>query len=512
MATRPPKRILMISTHGYVAAHPELGRPDTGGQVVYVLKLSECLARLGYKVDIFTRRFEDQPAVESLGDRVRVVRIPCGGRDFLPKETLCESIPEWVANAQQYIASKRLTYAFIDSHYWDAGLAGDGLSKRLGIPHLHTPHSIGSWKRDNMDGDPAENERKYNFRRRIRDEKAVYDQCDMLIATTAQQREILRAGEYDIPVSKIAVIPPGYDDTQFFPVSLATRAALKEDLDVEGRIVLALGRMAHNKGYDLLICAMPTVLQRVEDARLLLAVGSTSPSPRELEQIDELRQLARELGIADRVLFRDYIPDEQLADYYRMADVFALSSRYEPFGMTAVEAMACGTPTVITTEGGLWEMVTWGVEALYANPFDPEAFGHAIATILQRPRVADQLARHGSQKARARFTWNGVAQHVLGVLQEVERAAADEVPEGNGSDRRGSPDPAEAPTEGLPFQPGDLRSQPWHGRETMPQRRVTKPQHSRETMPQDGEGASAAGDSTSAQQLLETSEWTLGAS
>ena len=70
MATRPPKRILMISTHGYVDAHPELGRPDTGGQVVYVLNLSECLARLGYKVDIFTRRFEDQPAVESLNAAV----------------------------------------------------------------------------------------------------------------------------------------------------------------------------------------------------------------------------------------------------------------------------------------------------------------------------------------------------------------------------------------------------------------------------------------------------------
>jgi mannosylfructose-phosphate synthase len=170
---------------------------------------------------------------------------------------------------------------------------------------------------------------------------------------------------------------------------------------------------------------MPTVFQRIDDARLLLAVGSTEPSPREIEQIEELRQLARELGIADRVLFRDYIPDDQLADHYRLADVFALSSRYEPFGMTAVEAMACGTPTVITTEGGLWEMVTWGLEAVYANPFDPEAFAHAVVTILRYPRVADQLALHGSQKARARFTWNGVAQQVLGVLQRIEQRAAE---------------------------------------------------------------------------------------
>ena len=94
MARRPPRRILMISTHGYVAAEPELGRPDTGGQVVYVLKLSESLARLGYRVDIMTRRFEDKPAVEIIDDRVRIIRIPCGGRDLIRKEWLCDVIPE----------------------------------------------------------------------------------------------------------------------------------------------------------------------------------------------------------------------------------------------------------------------------------------------------------------------------------------------------------------------------------------------------------------------------------
>lgn len=86
--------------------------------------------------------------------------------------------------------------------------------------------------------------------------------------------------------------------------------------------------------------------------------------------------------------------------------------------MTAVEAMACGTPTVVTTEGGLWEQVTWGLEALYANPFDPEAFGHAIASALQYQEISDQLAKYGSQKARARFTWTGIAQQLLRLLDQ----------------------------------------------------------------------------------------------
>jgi mannosylfructose-phosphate synthase len=458
MFLKPKSRIMMISTHGYVSASPEFGKPDTGGQVVYVLELSKCLARMGYRVDVLTRRFEDQPASEIVTDRVRVLRFPCGGKDFIPKETLCDHIPEWVTNVRRYVDAKRLRYAFINSHYWDAGLAGQALSNQLRIPHVHTPHSIGAWKRDNMDGDPEDLERRYNFRRRIREEKVVYDECGLLIATTPQQRDVLTASEYDVPAQKIRVIPPGYDDTRFFPVSLASRQALRQELDLEGRVILALGRIAANKGYDLLLRAMPSVFERVDDARLLLAVGSSEPTESEARQVDELRSLAAELGIERRVLFRDYIPDDLLADYYRAADVFALSSRYEPFGMTAVEAMACGTPAVVTTEGGLWEQVTWGLEAIYANPFDPEAFGHAIAPILLYPRVSQQLSKYGSQKARAQFTWTGVAQQILALLHDVERGDTksgrrDRSPKARQQTDAEGPE-EEAGTDGLPEQAG----------------------------------------------------------
>ncbi len=421
MPPRAQQRIMMISTHGYVSAQPEFGQPDTGGQVVYVLELSKCLARMGWHVDILTRQFAGRPSQEEVAPRVRLLRFPCGGDAFIAKETLCESIPEWVINAERHIRRQRLRYDFINSHYWDAGLAGQALANRLGIPHLHTPHSIGSWKRDNMPGTSDEKEQRFNFARRIRDEKAIYDECDTLIATTVQQRDILCGPPYDTPTVKIETVPPGYDDTRFFPVALSTRQTLKRELGLSGRIVLALGRMARNKGYDLLIRAMVPVCQRLTDAKLFLAAGSTQPTADELVQLDSLKQLAAELGLEDKILFGDYIPDDDLADYYRAADVFALSSRYEPFGMTAIEAMACGTPTVLTTEGGLWEQITWGLEALYANPHDTDAFGHSLLEVLQYQQVTDQLAKYGSQKARARFTWTGVAQQLLSVFGEVQR-------------------------------------------------------------------------------------------
>ncbi len=411
------QRIMMISTHGYVAAEPELGKPDTGGQVVYVLELSKCLARLGYQVDILTRQFEGQPKEERIAERCRLLRFPCGADGFIPKERLWEELPEWVGNVWRYIRSKRVKYSGIISHYWDAGVAAQSLANSLRVRHLFTPHTLGSLKRDALDGDPDELDRKYNFKRRIREERNILQACDGVIATTAEQRQAIVASEYDTDPSKIYVIPPGYDDTLFFPVSRATQQALKQEYGDERPLVLAAGRLVQNKGYDLLIQALPTIVQRIPEVGLHLAIGSAEPSAQEQSEMQQLQELARELGVYDRVHFGSCVDQSELPDLYRLADVFALCSRHEPFGMTAVEAMACGTPTVITTEGGLWEQVVWGLEALYANPLDPESYGHAICFILQHPRVAGQLAHYGSQKARAKFTWMGIAHQILHVLQ-----------------------------------------------------------------------------------------------
>lgn len=413
------RRIAMISTHGYVSSEIEFGKPDTGGQVVYVLELSKTLARFGYEVDILTRRFEDQPEFEDVAEGVRIRRIACGGGRFVPKETMCRHIPEWVKNAVESLEDIAGDYEFINSHYWDAGLAGIALSNHFGVPHIFTPHSLGAWKRANMDGDAIALEKQYNFAERIREERVILDEADAVIATTPQQREILVGdAEYGTDTDKITVIPPGYDETKYFPVSGAARQAIKQQYGFEGKkVVLALGRIARNKGYDLLIKSMPEVLKRHEDARLVLAIGSTEPNEAEQAMVIQYKNLADDLGIGDKVIFHDYIPDEQMADFYRVADVFCLCSRYEPFGMTAIEAMACGTPTVVTTEGGLYEKLKFGTDALYANPFDAYEYGSTIHTLLQFPRVWQAVSRDGGHKARADFTWVGVAQQVLRLVQ-----------------------------------------------------------------------------------------------
>lgn len=419
----------MVSTHGYVAADPPLGAADTGGQVVYVLELSKKLAQLGYTVDIWTRRFEGQPAEEECDAGVRILRVPCGGAGFIPKEYLHESLGEWCEGALERIRTEGLEYSFLNSHYWDGGVAGQALCQRLGIPHVHTPHSLGRWKQRQMltdyPEDAANFEKTYNFSERNRAEARLYHQADLVVATTPDQLDLLQS-DYAVPHDKLRMIPPGYDDTRFYPVGASTREVLRRRFAFDGKVVLALGRIATNKGYDLLIRAFAEVLAREPEARLVLAIGGERLGPDEREILSECQALAQELGLRERVSFSGFVPDADMADLYRAADVFVLSSRYEPFGMTAVEAMACGTPTVVTTHGGLFRVLRFGISGLFADAFDPMDLGITIVKPLRHPPLAERLSRYGAETARTLFTWTGIAQQLIAAteLRASERAAA----------------------------------------------------------------------------------------
>ncbi|MFT3867291.1 MAG: glycosyltransferase [Nibricoccus sp.] len=420
-------RIGMVSTHGYVAAIPPLGAADTGGQVVYVLELSKKLALLGYEVDIWTRQFEDQPQLEVVNERVRIIRMPCGGRDFIDKEYLVRHLGEWSENALRFIEKHQLRYQFFNSHYWDAGVATQRLCEALDVPHVHTPHSLGLWKKQLMEkdypDDAANFEKKYNFTQRINEETILYRSCDEIIATTPPQVDMI-VQDYGAPSEQVQMIPPGYDDNRFYPMSAATRNGIRQRLGFTGKVVLAIGRLARNKGYDLLIDAFSVVASRIPEAVLHLAVGGTQLNPAEQKILDELKAQVAQLGLNERVIFNGYVADGDLADCYRAADVFVLSSRYEPFGMTAIEAMACGTPTVITTHGGLYRAVTFGRHALYADAFDKEDLGITIYKVLRHERLSNRLSRMGAHKARSLFTWTGIAQQLVSLIEERATALA----------------------------------------------------------------------------------------
>lgn len=408
-----PRKLMMVSTHGYVASNPELGQPDTGGQVVYVLELSKSLARMGFEVDVLTRQFDGRSSQEFVAPGVQLVRFPCGGETFIPKETLADHLQEWCCKVLASPLIDGSAYEFVNTHYWDAGVAGELLSTYLNVPHLHTPHSLGVLKRDNNAwGDPSATAAD-NLSSRIQRERKLYNRSHCVIATSAEQRKcLIESDDYNVRKEKIEQIPPGYDDQLFFPMPDGNRLALKQKVGLEGPLILAAGRIAPNKGYDLLVNAMPEVLKRVPDARLMLAIGSCAPSPLEEQLLKELRSLIADVGVQPNVILTNCVAQTQLADLYRAADVFVLCSRYEAFGMTAIESMACGTPTVVTTRGGLWEELKWGMDGIYCDPCDSDALAQSICSILLHSRIHKQLRRHGAETVASRYTWNHVAKRL----------------------------------------------------------------------------------------------------
>ena len=418
------KRILMVSTHGYFESKPSFGRPDTGGQVVFVIELSRALAEFGYTVDILSRRFGDFPQVEKVSDEVRIVRSPCGGKDFIPKEYLVKCLPQLVDGFVEYCQHHALEYEFIDSHYWDAGFVGTKLAPIFGIPHIFTPHSLGVWKKMQMKRASADTgvevneeelEREHNFTQRIETEKTIMNSADKVIATTTEQRDIM-CEKYGIAERKIAVIPPGFHPDKYRKLERDALNKVIERYKLPLRFVLAAGRITAYKGYDLLVKAMKSVVEEMPEVKLVLRIGSTRPAEDEIQMKKGLLQLAQDLDLADNILFYDYI--EEFEAFFNAAEVFVLPSTYEPFGMVAIESMACGTPTIVTTKGGLKCFLKDGQHALLVDPVDTQALAQVILRLLRDRTLSNRLSQQGYEKAHSMFAWATIAQSTL---KEVEQ-------------------------------------------------------------------------------------------
>ncbi len=400
-------RICALSVHGYFDPRPILGATDTGGQVTYVLELSKALAELGVSVDIYTRRFGNRPAEEPVTRNVRVIRIPCGGDEFIRKEDLFPHLDEYAANLTSFIDSSSLRYDLIHAHYWDAGYVGMKLAGILELPSVYTAHSLGAWKKEQMGGDPIEMEKVFKFSERIRWEHEIFRRATAQTVTTVDGKEIYKR-LYGFESDRLVVIPPGVDVRRFRPGPPVVPPGITTPDDY----VFALSRIDSNKGLDFLIRAFDRVRMQC-GARLIIGGGSQEPEAHESGVKQELLRLVDSLGLGHRVTFTGYIPDEHLDTYYRNARVFVLPSKYEPFGMTVLEAMACGTPVVATGHGGLRHVLTNGKDSLLVDPSDPEELSTAVLEVLSNEPLARRLREAGLALVADRFSWQSIAQRTL---------------------------------------------------------------------------------------------------
>ena len=411
---RKVKKICVLSVHGYVDAKPILGKTDTGGQVTYVLELSKAMAKKGCKVDLYTRKFGNKKRIEQVSKNVRIIRIPCNGSKFIPKEKLFPYLDTFVNNMERFIKKEGLRYDIFHSHYWDAGYVAMKLTERLDYFFIHTFHSLGSWKKEQMGGDPKRMEQLYYFKRRMRWEKAIFKKTEALVMTSTEM--ITRARRFYNYIKKnYIVLPAGVNMNFFRPLKKGEKY---RKIDVPQNYIFWVGRFASNKGLDYLLRAFAETVKKEKDLFLVLGGGSKEPQEEEKEIKRELKNIIDRYKIQNRVYFTRHIKDEHIPSYYRQANFFVLSSKFEPFGMTAAEAMASGCPVIVSRRAGIRKYLKNKVNCLLVNPSNKKDLSWAFRVLNRNRNFREKIRKNGLKLARSEFGWTKIAARSLNFYEK----------------------------------------------------------------------------------------------
>ncbi|WUA06529.1 D-inositol-3-phosphate glycosyltransferase [Nocardia sp. NBC_01377] len=410
MSQRPdlrPDRIAVLSVHTSPLAQPGTG--DAGGMNVYVLQTAVQLARRGIEVEIFTRATSsDLPPVEEAAPGVLVRNVVAGPFEGLDKQDLPTQLCPFTAEVlRQEARHQPGHYDLVHSHYWLSGQVGWLARDRWRVPLVHTAHTLAAVKNAALaDGDSPE-----PMTREI-GEKQVIAEADRMVANTAEEARQL-AELYGAPADRIDVVPPGADLTRYRP---GDKAAARAELGLapDERIVAFVGRIQPLKAPDVLVRAAAELL-RDRDAssagtlRVLIVGG---PSGTGLQRPDALIELAAELGIGDSVTFLPPQPPDRLVQVYRAADLVAVPSYNESFGLVAIEAQASGTPVLAADVGGLGTAVRHGETGLLVPGHRIDDWAGALGALLDdRPRLA-RMSVNAVEHA-ANFSWAHTADGLL---------------------------------------------------------------------------------------------------
>jgi D-inositol-3-phosphate glycosyltransferase len=397
-------RIAMISEHASPLA--ALGGVDAGGQNAHVAELAAALAAHGHEIRVYTRRDNPElPEVVSLGDGVEVVHVPAGPGEPLPKDELLPfmgAFAEWMAADWQDGWRPDVAHA----HFWMSGLATVTAGRMCDVPVTLTYHALGAVKRRHQgaaDTSPAH---------RIGYERELGRAVDRVIVQCEDERgELLRLG---VPRNKMTLVPSGVNTGLFRPEG---PVAPREN----GRKrILTVARLVERKGVEDLIRALP----RVPGADLVVAGGPPADAVAADPYAAKLRRLAAELEVSDRLRLLGAVPAHEMPAWYRSSDVVAATPWYEPFGLSPLEAMACGRPVVASAVGGLTDTVVDGVTGDLVPPRDPRALGITLRRLLGDEMQRMAYGAAAVDRANYAYAWPRIAARLAGVYASVAGLAS----------------------------------------------------------------------------------------
>jgi glycosyltransferase involved in cell wall biosynthesis len=420
-----PLHIAFLSEHASPTA--ALGGQDAGGQNVYVDELSRQLGALGHRVDIFTRASGSSPTKEPLAPGVRLIGLPVGPPGPLAKDQLWLRMPEFLDALTRFVERDGARYDLAHGNFWMSGWAAMRLRQQLGLPAVQIFHALGKTKQRFQGADDT------SPLGRIAVELDVVRQADRLIAQCPSERgELIR--DYAASPDKIALIPAAVNIQRFRPVA-RDEARRRLGLPLDDFLIVYVGRVLPRKDIGNLVAGLARLRSLMREQgrafgerspgapaqpRLLVVGGETAePDPIATPEIGALQALAEQLGVADLVQFAGKRQPDQLRDYYGAADVAATTPWYEPFGLTPLEAMACGRPVVGSAVGGLTYTIQDGLTGALVPPRDPDALALRLYQLYVHPELRAEIGHAARARVEREFTWPLVAQRTAALYQAL---------------------------------------------------------------------------------------------
>lgn len=400
-------RVAMLCVHSSPLAR--LGGKEAGGMNVYVRELARELGRRGIPVDIFTRSQQpNTPLISPLDYNVRVVNLHTGPAAPYDKNWVLDYLPEFVGRVRCFADGEDLNYDIIHSHYWLSGEAALMLRRSWQVPVVHMFHTLGKMK--NIVA--RSSEETETTQRELIEERLLRD-VDRVVAATPLDRAHM-VWHYGADASRIELIPCGVDLKLFQPGDQATAREQLGLAPQPKRLIVTVGRMEPLKGMDALIRALAIVHKRRPDLAAtsevaLIGGGNESQEAEWNNEQRRLNQLRTDLGVKDAVHFVGARPQEQIPLFYAAADIVAVPSHYESFGMAALEALACAKPVIASNVGGLPSMITDGDNGFLIPHDNPEALADRIETLFDDPALAQRLAERAQERAQ-NYSWSRIAR------------------------------------------------------------------------------------------------------
>ncbi len=372
-----------------------------GGLAQHVYELSRSLvASEGCQVDVITSGEERYPEMEMM-DGIRVHRVHPyhggGGRDFI----------DWVQRFNFAMLEKGASlfnengsYDLIHAHDWLAAYGARGLKHIYTTPLLATIHATEYGRNNGLHNQEQ---------RSISDLEwwMIYEAWKVICCSDYMKEELMHV--FQVPEDKLVVIPNGIRPEAYKP---GDRVVLDESFyDPHAKIIFYIGRLVQEKGVQILLDAAPTIMEKVPGAQIVIA--GTGP------YAEHLRNKTREMGLDNKVRFLGYVDDETRNELYNCASVAVFPSLYEPFGIVALEAMASGTPVVVSSVGGMDGIVEHGVDGLKVYPGNPDSLSDQVCHILENGELAESLAEKASRKATLKYSWDSIARQTFKVYKEI---------------------------------------------------------------------------------------------